>query len=195
MFGDVIYLDNAAATRLDERVLEAMTPYFFDVYAVATSQFGYSIGIDARDALDDARARIAERMGASSEELIFTSGSTESSNLALKGVAMALGPGAKKPKGQHIVTTKIEDFPVLHSARALERQGFQVTYLEVDSDGRLDLDRLRDAIQPDTILVSVQTANQEIGTPGRGGHRRDLPRKGRAVSHRRDARFPTRVPP
>jgi len=82
MFKDIIYLDNAAATRLDERVLEAMQPYFFDTYAVATSQFGYSLGIDARDALDDARARVATALGAGPEEFIFTSGSTESSNLA-----------------------------------------------------------------------------------------------------------------
>ncbi len=160
MFGQVVYLDNAAATRMDERVLEAMTPYFFETYAVATSQFGYSPGIEARDALDAARARIAAAMGAAPEEFLFTSGSTESSNIALKGVAMALG----KKKGQHIVTTRIEDFPVLHSARALEKQGFQVSYLEVDEYGRLDLDQLRDALTPETILVSVQAANQEIGT-------------------------------
>jgi len=164
MFEKVVYLDNAAATRLDERVLEAMTPYFFDVYAVATSQFGYSIGIDARDALDQARASIAARMGAKPEEFIFTSGDTESSNLALKGVALALGPGAKKPRGRHLITTRIEDFPVLHSARALEKQGLEVTYLEVGPDGRLDLDHLQAAIRPDTILVSIQAANQEIGT-------------------------------
>jgi cysteine desulfurase len=160
MFGELVYLDNAAATRLDERVLEAMKPYLFYTYAIATSQFGYSPGIEARDALDAARAEIAAALGATAEEFIFTSGSTESSNLALKGVAMALG----KKKGQHIVTTRLEDFPVLHSARALEKQGFQVTYLDVDEHGRLDLEQLRDAIRPETILVSVQAANQEIGT-------------------------------
>jgi cysteine desulfurase len=160
MFGELVYLDNAAATRLDERVLEAMRPYLFETYAIATSQFGYSPGIEARDALDAARAQIAAALGATPEEFIFTSGSTESSNLALKGVAMALG----KKKGQHIVTTRIEDFPVLHSARVLEKQGFQVTYLDVNEHGRLDLDQLRDAITPETILVSVQAANQEIGT-------------------------------
>jgi len=155
-----IYLDNAAATRLDERVLDAMKPYLFDTYAVATSQFGYSLGVDAKDALDAARASIAQRLGASAEELVFTSGSTESSNMALKGVALALG--AKK--GRHIITSKIEDFPVLYSARALEKQGFSVTYLDADSDGRVDPDQLARAITPQTILVSVQTANQEIGT-------------------------------
>ena len=159
MFEDVIYLDNAAATRLDERVLEAMEPYFFDLYAVATSQFGYSVGIDARDALDDARARIAARLGAQPEEFVFTSGSAESTNLALKGVVRALGKGEG-----HVVVSAIEDFPVLHSARTLGRQGFEVTKVGVDADGRLDLDELRDVVKPETTLVSVQAANQEIGT-------------------------------
>ena len=155
-----VYLDNAAATRLDEQVLEAMKPYFFDTYAVVTSEFAYSQGIEAREALDRAREALAAALGATSEEFIFTSGSTESSNIALKGVALALG----EKKGKHIVVSKIEDFPVLHSARALEKQGFQVTYLDVDSDGFIKLDKLRDSITTETILVSVQHANQEIGT-------------------------------
>lgn len=160
MFETAVYLDNAAATRLDERVLEAMKLYFFDLYAVATSQFGYSLGIEARDALDTARRQIAARMGAHPEEFIFTSGSTESSNLALKGVTLALG----EKKGRHIVISPIEDFPVLHSARALKRQGFRVTAVRVDETGRVDLDHLRESITDETILVSVQAANQEIGT-------------------------------
>jgi cysteine desulfurase len=157
---DFVYLDNAAATRLDQRVLEAMTPYYLDRYAVATSEFGYSPGIEAKDALDEARARIAAELNAAAEEIVFTSGSTESSNLALKGVALALG----EKKGKHIITTAIEDFAVLYSARALEKQGFTVTYLAVDEFGRVDVDQLGAAIQPDTILVSIQGANQEIGT-------------------------------
>jgi len=160
MLNRPVYLDNAAATRLDEEVLEAMRPYFFDTYAVATSEFGYSQGIEAREALDRARETLAATLGGTPEEFIFTSGSTESSNIALKGVALALG----KKKGKHIIVSKIEDFPVLHSARALEKQGFQVTYLNVDSDGFVDLDKLRDSITDETILVSVQHANQEIGT-------------------------------
>ena len=160
MFENIVYLDNAAAARLDEQVLEAMKPYFFDVYAVATSQFGYSAGIDARDAMDDARSRVATAMGAAPEEFVFTSGSTESSNLAIKGVAMALG----EKKGKHIIVSKIEDFPVLYSARGLEKQGFRVTYLDVDGHGRIGLDQLRETITPETILVSIQAANQEIGT-------------------------------
>jgi cysteine desulfurase len=155
-----IYFDNSAATRMDERVLEAMKPYFFEHYAVATSEFAYSEGIDAREALDDLRSVLAASLGANAEEFIFTSGNTESSNLALKGVSLAL----RKKKGSHIITSKIEDFPVLHSARALEKQGFEVTYLAVDGDGLVDLDQLRGAITEKTILVSVQHANQEIGT-------------------------------
>jgi cysteine desulfurase len=160
MLEKTVYLDNAAATRLDERVLDAIKPYLFDTYAVATSQFGYSPGIEAKDALDHARDKIAAALGAASDEFIFTSGSTESSNMALKGVALALAG----KKGRHIVTTRIEDFPVLYSARSLEKQGFQVTYLDVDQWGRVDLDAVYDAITPETILVSVQSANQEIGT-------------------------------
>jgi cysteine desulfurase len=155
-----VYLDNAAATRLDERVLEAMKPYFFDTYAVATSEFAYSQGIEAREALDSAREALAAALGAGPEEFIFTAGSTESSNIALKGVALALG----SKKGRHLIVSKIEDFPVLNSARALEKQGFQVTYLDVDGDGFVDLEKLRDSITNETILVSIQHANQEIGT-------------------------------
>jgi len=160
MFDKFVYLDNAAATRLDERVVEAMKPYFLDVYAVATSEFGYSQGIEAREALDKARETLANVLGASRKEFIFTSGSTESSNVALKGVALALG----EKKGKHIIVSKIEDFPVLHSAKALEKQGFRVSYLDVDSDGFVDLDQLRESITDETILVSIQHANQEIAT-------------------------------
>jgi cysteine desulfurase len=160
MASKLVYLDNAAATRLDERVLKAMRPYFFDTYAVATSEFGYSQGIEAREALDEARGALANALGAAPEGFIFTSGSTESSNIALKGVALALG----NKKGKHIIVSKIEDFPVLHSAQALEKQGFQITYLDVDGDGFVDLDQLRDSITSKTILVSIQHANQEIGT-------------------------------
>jgi cysteine desulfurase len=160
MLERLVYFDNAAATRLDERVLEAMKPYFFETYAVATSQFGYSLGTDARDALEAARARLAGMLGAGTDELIFTSGSTESSNMAIKGVAMALG----EKRGRHVIISPVEDFAVLNSARALEHQGFELSYLRVDEYGRVDIDHLRELIRPDTILVSVQAANQEIGT-------------------------------
>jgi len=160
MLNSPIYLDNAAATRLDERVLKAMRPYFFDIYAVATSEFAYSQGIEAREALDGARQTLTAALGAAPEELIFTSGSTESSNIALKGVALALG----NRKGKHMIVSKIEDFPVLNSSRALEKQGFKVTYLDVDGDGFVDLNKLRGSITAETIVVSIQHANQEIGT-------------------------------
>ncbi len=154
------YMDNAAATRLDERVVEAMMPHFFQTYAVATSEFGYSLGIESREALDAARVTVAQRLDASREEFVFTSGDTESSNMAIKGVALALG----EKKGKRLIVSKIEDFPVLHSARALERRGFGVTYAPVDGDGFVDLDALEKAIDKETILVSIQHANQEIGT-------------------------------
>ena len=155
-----IYFDNAASTRLDERVLEAMRPYFFNIYAVATSESAYTQGIEAREALEEARGKLVEALNAKLEEFIFTSGSTESSNMALKGVALALS----KKKGKHIIVSKIEDFPVLQSAEALERDGFKVSYLEVDGDGLVDLEKLKKTITDETILVSIQHANQEIGT-------------------------------
>jgi len=154
------YIDNAAATRMDERVLEAMRPYFFDIYAVATSEFGYSLGIEAKAALEGSREVLAGSLGGSPDEFIFTSGSAESSNMALKGVAMALAD----KKGRHIITSKIEDFPVLQSARSLGKRGFEVTYIDVNSEGFVDLDQLRDSISEKTVLVSIQHANQEIGT-------------------------------
>ncbi|AKB19302.1 cysteine desulfurase family protein [Methanosarcina sp. WWM596] len=156
----MIYLDNAACTRLDERVLEAMKPYFFDTYAVATSEFGYSMGIDAKEGLENSREGIASRLGAASEEIVFTSGDTESSNMALKGAAWAL----KEKKGKHIITSKIEDFPVLNTAKTLQKQGFDVTFLDVDAEGFADLEGLKKAITKETFLVSIQHANQEIGT-------------------------------
>ncbi|MDD1743760.1 MAG: cysteine desulfurase [Methanomassiliicoccales archaeon] len=156
----IIYMDNAASTRLDERVLEAMTPFYFDTYAVATSEFGYSMGIEAKEKLEEARSKVSAAMRGSPEELVFTSGDTESSNLAMKGVASALG----SKKGRHIIVSKVEDFPVLNSAKSLEKSGFRLTYLGVDGEGFIDLEELERAITPETILVSIQHANQEIGT-------------------------------
>jgi len=160
MFETTTYLDNASSTRLDEKVLEAMKPYLFETYAVATSQFGYSMGIEAKEGLAKAREKLTKMLKAGPEDLVFTSGNAESNNMALKGVALQLG----KKKGKHIITSKIEDFPVLHSAQFLEREGFEVTYLDVDAEGFVNLDQLQEAITKETILVSVQHANQEIGT-------------------------------
>jgi cysteine desulfurase len=160
MLDEMTYIDNSASTRLDERVLDAMKPYFFDTYAVATSEFGYSMGIEAKEGLEEARGTIANSLGATPEEIVFTSGDTESGNMAIKGVCAAL----KKKKGQHIIVSKIEDFPVLNTAKNLEKQGWNVDYISVDPEGILDLEELKSKIRDDTILVSVQHANQEIGT-------------------------------
>lgn len=159
MPGNYIYLDNASITRMDERVLEAMQPYYFETFAIPTSDTGYSMGIEAREALDESRKIVSSTIGANENELIFTSGSSESSNTAIKGVAMAL-----IKKGKHIIVSSIEDFPVLNSAKALEKYGFEVTYLDVDEYGILDPEKLKAAIKEDTILVSIQHANQEIGS-------------------------------
>src|SRR5665648_47971 len=155
-----IYLDNASTTRLDERVFAAMKPCYFDNYAVATSEFGYSQGLEARETLSEARTSIAASLGAEPEEFIFTSGNTESSNLALKGVAKNLGV----KKGKHMIVSKIEDFPVLQTAKELEKEGFEVDYLDVDEDGLIVMNQLEALLRDDTILVSIQHGNQEIGT-------------------------------
>ena len=159
MSNKYVYLDNASITRMDQKVLDSMNPYFFDKYAIPTSETGYSMGIEAREALEKSREVIAGALGAEVKEIIFTSGSSESSNTAVKGVAMA-----KTKKGSHIIVSVIEDFPVLNSAKALEKYGFDVTYLEVDEYGLVDPNILKETIREDTILVSVQHANQEIGS-------------------------------
>jgi cysteine desulfurase len=127
---------------------------------VATSEFGHSMGIEAKETLADARSKLASLLKVGAEELILTSGDTESSNLALKGVALSLG----EKKGKHIVTSRIEDFPVLNSAKAMERMGYKATYLPVNREGNVDMGELEKAITKETILVSIQHSNQEIGT-------------------------------
>lgn len=156
---ETVYLDNSSSTKMDEEILEAMKPYLFEKYAVASSEFGYSLGIKAKEGLEDARSTIADNIGANSEEIIFTSCGTEASNLALKGVAEKL-----PEKKDHIITSKIEDFPVLKSAQRLEKEGYEVTFLEVDDEGFVDVTELEDAIKESTGLVSIQHGNQEIGT-------------------------------
>jgi Cysteine sulfinate desulfinase/cysteine desulfurase and related enzymes len=156
----MIYLDNAAATKLDGEVFEAMKPCYFDNYGVANSESGYLASLKARVTLASARAKIAASLGAEPEEFIFTSGNTESSNLALKGVAKTLS----LRKGNHIIVSKIEDYPVLQSAQALEKQGFDVDYLDVDEYGFVKIDQMKALMRPNTILVSIQHGNQEIGT-------------------------------
>lgn len=152
-----IYLDNAATTCLDDRILEVMIPLFDRQFGNSSSL--HSFGVEAKDVLDKAHEQIAHYLGASANELIFTSGGTESNNFALKGIAFA-----NRHKGNHIIVSSIEHDCILNACKWLEEQGFYVTYLPVDQNGIVDLDFLKRAINPKTILVSVMFANNEIGT-------------------------------
>ena len=154
-----IYLDNAAATRVDDEVVKAMLPFFTEHYAVASSQFSHQPGIAANEALEQSRQFIADQFKINPEELIFTSGATESNNLAIKGYAYQ-----NKAKGNHIITSKTEHYSVLNTCKTLEKEGFEITYLDVEQDGRINLNDLKKAIKPNTILVTIQHANQETGT-------------------------------
>ena len=153
-----VYLDNNATTRTDPRVVEAMLPYFTEHYGNASSR-NHPFGWAAEAAVDEAREQIAKLIGATAKEIIFTSGATESNNLALKGVAAMY-----RKKGNHIVTTATEHKCVLDTSKRLERDGYSVTYLPVDTDGRVTPEQVRAAITDKTILVSVMMANNEIGT-------------------------------
>jgi len=153
-----IYMDNNATTRTDPRVVEAMLPYFTEKYGNAASR-NHAFGWVAEESVEAAREQIATIIGASAKEMIFTSGATESNNLALKGVA-----GMYKKKGNHIVTQATEHKAVLDTCKRLERDGFQVTYLPVDKYGQVHADQVREALTDKTILVSVMAANNEIGT-------------------------------
>jgi cysteine desulfurase len=152
-----IYLDNAATTKTDPRVLEAMLPFFNKFYGNASSL--HDLGMKSREAIERARKIIAKSIGAKPEEIIFTSGGTESNNFAIKGAAFA-----NKDKGNHIITTKIEHKCILESCKWLESQGFEVTYLDVDNYGFVDPRELEKAITKRTILVSIIHGQNEIGT-------------------------------
>ncbi|MEQ2130258.1 cysteine desulfurase NifS [Caldanaerobacter subterraneus KAk] len=154
---DRIYLDNAATTPVDKRVLEAMLPYYSDVFGNPSSPYSY--GQEAKKAIEEAREKVAKALGADSDEIYFTSGGSESDNWALKGVAYAL-----KDKGNHIITTEIEHHAVLNTCRYLEKEGFKITYLPVDEYGLVKPEDLKKAITDKTILVSIIFANNEIGT-------------------------------
>ena len=153
----MIYLDNAATTKTAPEVVDAMLPYFSEYYGNASTI--YSLGAESKKAMDHGRQIIADSLGAKPEEIYFTAGGSESDNWALKATAEAYAS-----KGKHIITTKIEHHAILHTCEYLEKRGFEITYLNVDRDGLISLDELKAAIRPDTILISVMFANNEIGT-------------------------------
>ena len=153
----LIYLDNAATTKVLPEVLDEMLPYFSETYGNPSAV--YSFASKAKSAVDKARDSVADLIGAKSEEIYFTGGGSESDNWALKATAEAYAS-----KGKHIITSKIEHHAILHTAAWLEKQGYEVTYIDVDEDGVVKLDELEAAIRPDTILISIMAANNEIGT-------------------------------
>src|SRR5438067_4079134 len=153
-----IYLDYHSTTPVDPRVFEAMAPYFTKTFGNASSR-SHVFGWEAEAAVDVAREQVARALNASEKEIVFTSGATESDNLALIGAARHL-----REKGRNIVTSATEHNAVLDSCRALEKEGFRVTYLVPDKTGEIPLERLREAIESDTILVSLMLANNEVGT-------------------------------
>jgi cysteine desulfurase len=152
-----VYLDNHATTRCDPRVVDAMLPYFTETYGNAASR-NHEFGWVAEQAVEEARGRVAKLIGASAKEIVFTSGATESDNLVTKGVAEMY-----RDKGNHIITQLTEHKAVLDSCNRLEKQGFRVTYLPVEKDGRISLDTLKGAMDEHTILVTIMSANNEIG--------------------------------
>jgi len=152
-----IYFDHAATTPVRKEVLEEMLPYFSDRFGNASTV--YSIGRQSKKAVEEARERVAKALNADIREIFFTGSGTEADNWAIKGVAYA-----NRTKGKHIITTSIEHHAVLHTCQYLEKEGFEVTYLSVDKDGLINIEELKAAIRPDTILITIMFANNEIGT-------------------------------
>lgn len=153
-----VYMDYAATTPMKKEVLDAMLPYYNDLFGNASSV--HAFGREVKGCLDEARDQVAKLINAQPSEIYFTGGGSESDNWAIKGVAFA-----NKEKGNHIITTKIEHHAVLHTCEYLEKyHGFEITYLDVDSEGRIDLEQLKNSITDKTILISVMFANNEIGT-------------------------------
>lgn len=153
----LIYLDNAATTQISEEVLNEMFPFFRQTYSNPSAV--YRFAQESRQAVDHAREQAAELIGADTKEIYFTGGGSESDNWALKAVAEAYSS-----KGKHIITSKIEHHAVLHTCEYLEKLGYEVTYLDVDEAGKISVEELTAAIRPDTILISIMAANNEIGT-------------------------------
>ncbi len=154
---EIRYFDNAATTKVKEEVLKEMFPYFSVEYGNPSSM--YSIGRSSRRAIETARKRVAELINCKPKEIYFTSCGSESDNMALKGIAYA-----NKEKGNHIITSKIEHPAILNSCKTLEKQGYRITYLNVDEEGNIDISELENSINDDTILISIMFANNEIGT-------------------------------
>ena len=154
---EIIYLDNAATTKTSQPVVEAMLPYFSQYYGNPSSV--YSFSNYGKEAITKARGQIAHVLGANPEEIYFTAGGSEADNWAIIATAEAY-----QDKGKHIITSKIEHHAVLHTCQYLEKRGFEVTYLDVDESGTVDLAQLRESIRPDTILITIMFANNEIGT-------------------------------
>ena len=154
---NIIYFDNAATTPVRKEVLEEALPYFSEHYGNASSV--YSIARESKKAIDKARTQVANAIGAEPAEIFFTAGGTESDNWALKGIADSMSS-----KGKHIITSVIEHHAILHTCEYLEAKGFEVTYLPVDEYGKIRIEDLKNAIRPDTILISIMFANNEIGT-------------------------------
>src|SRR5947209_1711880 len=152
-----IYMDYHATTPVDPRVLEVMVPYFTTHFGNAASR-NHPFGWEAEEAVEKARKQVADLIGANAKEIVFTSGATESDNLAIKGVAEMY-----RERGNHIITAVTEHKAVLDTCKHLEKNGFQVTYLPVDRYGLIDLDDLKGAIKKETILISIMMANNEIG--------------------------------
>ena len=153
----IIYLDNAATTQVSEAVLNEMLPFFRQTYSNPSAVYGFAG--ESKKAINKARTQAAELIGSKPEEIYFTGGGSESDNWALKAAFEAYAG-----KGKHIITSKIEHHAILHTCEYLEKHGCEITYLDVDENGKISLDELRNAIRPDTILISIMTANNEIGT-------------------------------
>ena len=152
-----IYFDNSATTKLDEEVLKEMIPYLENQYGNASSI--YKLGRESKKAIEEAREKVAKAIGAEPEEIYFTAGGSESDNTAIRGIAYAY-----RNKGNHIITSKIEHPAVLETCKQLEKEGFEITYINVDENGILKLEQLKKAIRNTTILISIMFANNEIGT-------------------------------
>ena len=152
-----VYLDNAATTPVKKQVLDEMLPFFKEKYGNPSSI--YRLGQETRNAIDEVREKVANVINAKPREIYFTAGGSEADNWAIKGIAFA-----NKDKGNHIITSKIEHHGVLHTCEYLEKNGFEVTYLDVDENGIVNMEQLKDSITDKTILISIMFANNEIGT-------------------------------